>query len=339
MSAPTYSFVIPVYNEEEVLPELARRLQAVLDALDGESEVILVDDGSTDETLSRIREVRAADPRFKLVSFSRNFGHQTAVTAGLDFAEGDAVIVMDADLQDPPEMAFELVRRWRDGFDVVYAVRDQRAGESRWRTLAIRAFYRVFRRLTDIHAPVDAGDFRLADRKVVDVLCGMREGNRYVRGLFSWAGFRQTGVPYARPSRLHGETKYPLRKLIRLAMDGLVSFSDAPLRLALNLGFVISSFSFVAAVAAVVMKLVGVFPIPGWASLMFVTAFLGGTQLIILGIIGQYLAQIHGEVKHRPIYVVKAVEGVRVVEPYDRVAVPRSARAWDEGGEAERSLR
>jgi glycosyltransferase involved in cell wall biosynthesis len=241
---PEYSLVVPVYNEEETLPELLRRLASLLDRMDGECEVILVDDGSSDRSFELVAAACGTDARFKLLRLSRNFGHQIAVTAGLDAASGAAVIVMDADLQDPPEVALDLAARWREGFDVVYAVREERPGDSRFKRATAKAFYRVFRRLTDVDVPIDVGDFRLVDRRALDAFRSMRETNRYVRGMFSWIGFRQVGVPFRREERFAGETKYPLGKMVKFATDGIVSFSAAPLRLALNIGFVVSGLSF-----------------------------------------------------------------------------------------------
>src|SRR5579862_171235 len=241
---PTYSLVVPAYNEEGVIPELAARLAAVMDQLDGDAEAILIDDGSSDRTYDLMLDAVMADGRFRAVRLSRNFGHQIALTAGLDVAAGDAVIVMDADLQDPPEVAIELAARWREGYDVVYAVRDVRAGETPFKRLTAAAFYRAFNRISEIKVPVDVGDFRLVDRRVLDVFTRMREGNRFVRGMFSWVGLRQTGILYRRNERFAGETHYPLRKMLRFAMSGVIGFSAAPLRLALNLGFAVSAFSF-----------------------------------------------------------------------------------------------
>ncbi len=306
--APTYSIVVPAFNEEQVIVELTRRLTAVMDALDAPAEAILVDDGSADRTYELMRDVARADPRFRLVRLSRNFGHQIAITAGLDLAAGDAVIVIDADLQDPPEVALELAARWREGYDVVYAVRETRAGDQRWKRAAASAFYRGLNRVSEVEIPVDVGDFRLVDRRALEVFREMRESNRFVRGMFSWIGLRQTGVRYERQGRYAGGTKYPLRRLVRLAVSGLVSFSDVPLRLALNLGFLVSIASFVVGLFALIAKLTNTYNVPGWASIVVVTAFIGGVQLVVLGVVGEYIADIHGEVKGRPLYVVNELE-------------------------------
>jgi polyisoprenyl-phosphate glycosyltransferase len=315
----TYSFVVPVYNERDVLDELGRRLSAVLDALDGDGEVILVDDGSSDGSHELLRELHARDARFKVVRLSRNFGHQIAISAGLDHASGDATIVMDADLQDPPEVAIELARKWREGYDVVYAVRSDRAGESRAKLLTAAWFYRVFNRMSDVPVPPNVGDFRLVDRRVLDVVGEMPEHRPFLRGMFAWVGFDQTGVTYERAARPAGTTKYSLHKMIAFAVDGITSFSTAPLRLVLNAGFVVSALSFALGVATIVFKIVGLDLVPGWASILTVVAFLGGIQLTVLGVIGEYVGRIHEEVKRRPLYLVRETAGVGE-EP--REAVP-----------------
>jgi dolichol-phosphate mannosyltransferase len=306
---PRYSIVVPVYNEEDAVPELGKRLVAVLDRLDGPSEVILVDDGSTDRSLETILDLARRDLRFRGVQLSRNFGHQVAITAGIDLAAGDAVVIMDADLQHPPEVIEDLVERWRQGYEVVYAVRADRAGEPRLKRTTARIFYRALGRLTEIDVPADAGDFRLVDRRALDAFRGLRETNRYVRGMFSWIGFRQTGVPYRYEARVGGTTKYTLRRMSQLAGNALTSFSSAPLRLALHLGFVVATLSILAAAAAVIANLAGAFTVPGWTSLVFVTSFLGGVQLFILGVVGVYLGRVYEEVKGRPLYIVRELYG------------------------------
>jgi dolichol-phosphate mannosyltransferase len=305
-----YSFVIPVYNERDTLPELHTRLAAVADGLDGESEFLFVDDCSFDGSRELLLDLHERDPRCKLVRFARNFGHQVAISAGLDLAIGDAVIVMDADLQDPPELVPELVARWNEGYEVVYAVRERREGEGRLKRLFAAWFYRVLRRLSKTDMPVDVGDFRLVDRRALDAFRSMRERNRYVRGMFSWIGFRQIGVPYRREQRFAGEPKYSFRKSLRLAIDGIVSFSDLPLRMALVVGFVFSVASFVVGIGAIVAKLAGAFVVPGWASLLVVVAFLGGIQLTVIGMTGLYIGRIYEEVKARPLYVIGELHGV-----------------------------
>jgi glycosyltransferase involved in cell wall biosynthesis len=279
-----------------------------MDALDGDAEAIIVDDGSSDRTYERLFAEARADSRFKLVRLSRNFGHQIALTAGVDLAAGDAVIVLDADLQDPPEVVLELAARWREGYDVVYAIRHERDGETRFKRATAAWFYRGFNRISEVEIPLDVGDFRLVDRRALDVFNQMRESGRFVRGMFSWIGFKQTGVPYERHERFAGETKYPLRKMLRFAATGVTSFSEAPLRLALNLGFLVSLVSFILGIFAIVAKITGVFTVPGWASIVVTVTLIGGVQLIVLGVIGVYIGDIHTEVKRRPLYIVSDLQ-------------------------------
>ncbi len=305
VATPEYSFVIPVFNEAETLNELHRRLDAVIAQLDGPAEIVLVDDGSTDGSYERMRELHACDPRVKVLRLSRNFGHQIALTAGLDHALGNAVIVMDGDLQDPPEVALELARRWREGYDVVYAVRNERAGESRTKLFTARWFYRLMGRMSEVPIPVDAGDFRLVDRRAVDAVAAMREHSRYLRGMFAWVGYDQTGVRYDRDARHAGRTKFSFGRMLSFAADGIISFSAAPLRLALALGFVVSIASVLLGLASIAVKVAGVYAVPGWASIVVGMCFLGGVQLTVLGVIGLYIARIHEEVKQRPLYLVR----------------------------------
>ena len=298
------SVVVPIHNEQESLGPLEERLSQVLDSMGEPAEVILVDDGSTDQTPVLMALLAGRDPRYKILTLSRNFGHQIAITAGLDRAAGEAIVIMDGDLQDPPEVIPELVARWREEYDVVYAVRRRREGEPFFRRLRAAVFYRLFRVVTDLDAPVDVGDFRLIDRRVLTVLNGMRERHRYLRGMVSWVGFRQTGVEYVREERYGGESKYPFAKLLQLGLNGVISFSNAPLELALRVGLVVSALSLATGVAAIVIKIVGLFPIPGTATIVVLIAFLGGMQLLILGILGTYLGRIYDEVKARPLYLV-----------------------------------
>ena len=311
MSRIRYSFVIPVFNERETLPELHRRLSEVIEQLDGEAELLFVDDCSWDGSYDLLSELGGRDPRVRVIRFARNFGHQVAITAGLDHAAGDAVIVMDADLQDPPEVVPELVARWQEGYEVVYAVRERRSGETWFKRATAAWFYRILRRIAHVDMPLDAGDFRLVDRRAVDVFRSMRERARYVRGMFSWVGFRQIGVPYERSERFAGEPKYSYRKSLTLAVDGLVSFSNAPLRAALVAGFAFSALAFLLGVFALVAKLAGAFVVPGWASILVVVSFLGGVQLTLMGMLGLYVGRIYEEVKERPIYVVRETIGFR----------------------------
>ena len=319
MDGPRYSFVIPVFDEEETLPELERRLRAVIEGLDGPAEVILVDDGSRDGTFALLSDLHERDDRFKVIRLSRNFGHQIAITAGTDRARGDAVVIMDADLQDPPELVPELIERWREGFEVVYAVRQER-DEGRVKSRTRGLAYRLLRRLSSVDIPVDAGDFRLVDRRALDAFRSLRESNRYVRGMFAWIGFDQTGVVHRRPERHAGRTKYSWSRLIKLGVDGVIGFSDAPLRLALAAGFVVSASSFVFALVAVALRIAGVGIVPGWASLVALISFLGGVQLTVLGMMGLYVARIHEEVKARPLYVVRESRGYGAEADPDRAA-------------------
>ena len=328
MTGVKYSFVIPVYNEQENLAELHTRLVAVLDALDGPAEVIFVDDASVDGTFGLLAAISADDARFKVMRLARNFGHQLAITAGLDYALGDAVVVMDGDLQDPPELVPELVARWQEGYEVVYAVREDRRGESWLKRRTAGWFYRGLNRLTSVDMPVDVGDFRLVDRRALDVFRSMRERDRYVRGMFSWVGFRQTGVPYRRPERFAGSPKYSFRKSLTLGLDGVMSFSDAPLRLALYVGFGFSVLAFVTGVAAIVANLAGAFTVPGWTSIFVVFSFVGGVQLMLTGMMGLYIGRIYQEAKGRPLYVVGDARGFAAASPADvgRIVPPLSAR-------------
>jgi glycosyltransferase involved in cell wall biosynthesis len=309
---PTISFVIPVKDEEEVLPELYRRLDATSREIHGECEFILVDDGSTDRSREVMGELRSRDERVKLLFLARNFGHQLAISAGLDFTSGDAVVIMDADLQDPPEVVLEMVPLWREGYEVVHAVRRERAGESRLKLWTARRFYRLLHRLSDIEFPLDAGDFRLADRRVADVIRGMREPDRYLRGMFAWVGFRQSTVMYDRDERFAGKTKNSWPKMVSFAIDGILGFSVAPLRFVLGLGFVISALSLAWGLVAIIVKLAGSVPPggQGWASLTVLVTFLAGVQLIVLGMMGLYVARAYEQGKNRPLYLVASAEGL-----------------------------
>jgi dolichol-phosphate mannosyltransferase len=312
---PEYSFVIPVHDEEESLPELRRRLCGVMEEMDGSAEVLFVDDRSTDSSYSIMREMSEEDPRFKVIRLSRNFGHQIAITAGLDHCSGNAAIVMDADLQDPPEVALELARRWREGYEIVYAVRGEREGETHMKRITATWFYRLLGKLAEFEIPPEVGDFRLVDRRALDALGSMREHRRYLRGMCAWVGFDQTGVPYARSARFAGTTKYPLGKMLRFGIDGIVSFSTVPLRMTLAVGFIVSVLSFLGGLAAIVVKVAGLFTVPGWASIVVFVGFLGGAQLTVLGVIGEYLAHVHDEVKRRPLYLVSELIGTDEVPP------------------------
>ena len=300
--------MLPIYNEEQTLPELRRRMSAVLDRLDGAAEVIMVDDGSRDRSYALMQDIHQTDPRFKIIQFSRNFGHQLAITAGMDFAVGAAIIVMDADLQDPPEVVLEMAARWREGYEIVYAVREEREGETWFKRKAAEVFYKIQRRLANIDIPVNVGDFRLVDRKALDAFLSLRENNRYVRGMFSWIGFKQTGVTFVRSSRYAGTPQYTFLKSLKLAIDALISFSYAPLRLALTLGLLVSLLSVLYGFFAIGYRLVGG-AVPGWTSLVALVSFLGGLQLLVLGVIAEYLGRIYDEVKDRPLYIVRETGG------------------------------
>jgi polyisoprenyl-phosphate glycosyltransferase len=308
--APLYSFVIPVLDEIANLDELAARLGDVMTALGGEYEAVLVDDGSTDGSYELMEQIHARDPRIKAIRLSRNFGHQLAITAGLEQVRGRAIIIMDADLQDPPEIALELAEKWREGYDVVYAVREARDGESRIKRQTAKWFYRLMGRLGEVDIPADAGDFRLVDRRALDSVLSMPEHHRYLRGLFAWVGYDQTGVTYHRAARHAGKTKFPLRKMLGFAADGIVSFSMAPLRIALSLGFLVSFASIFLGVLAVILKLSDVYAAPGWASIVVGVSLLGGIQLVVMGVIGEYVARIHEEVKRRPLFLIRDAVGL-----------------------------
>ena len=300
------SIVVPCLNEEEVLRETNRRLVAVLEQLPQRFEILYVDDGSTDRTPEILRELQADDERIRVVRFSRNFGHQMAITAGLEHASGDAVAIIDADLQDPPEVIADFVAKWMDGFDVVYGVRSERQGETAFKLWTAKLFYRTIGKLADTEIPLDTGDFRLMSRRVVDALLAMPERDRFVRGMVSWLGFSQAAVPYRRAARAAGVTKFSLFKMMRFAADGIFSFSILPLRLATWVGFAASGIALVGILITVVERLMGVEGlVKGWASILVAILFIGGVQLICMGIIGEYVGRIYGESKRRPLYVVR----------------------------------
>jgi polyisoprenyl-phosphate glycosyltransferase len=278
-----------------------------MDELDGSAEIVFVDDGSTDGSFDVMRKLHEADDRVRVLRMSRNFGHQIAITAGLDHARGDAVVIMDGDLQDPPEVVPALAAKWREGFEVVYAVRDDRTGESRVKLATASWFYRVLGRMSEVGIPRDAGDFRLIGRRVVDAVKAMPEHHRYLRGMFAWVGYDQAGVHYTRDARHAGRTKFSMRKMLGFATDGIVSFSTVPLRLTLVLGFLVSLAAFVLAIFAVLAKITGAYTVPGWASITVGVALLGGVQLTVLGVMGEYIARIHDEVKQRPLYLMREV--------------------------------
>jgi dolichol-phosphate mannosyltransferase len=306
------SVVVPCFNEELVLHETHRRLGGVLAGLDDlDYEIIYVDDGSRDRTPMLLQQLQVGDRHVRVVEFSRNFGHQIAVTAGVEHAAGDAVVLIDADLQDPPEVIAEMVARWREGYDVAYGVRTDRPGESAFKLATAKSFYRVINRMSETDIPLDTGDFRLMDRKVVDALQSMPERDRFVRGMVSWVGFRQIAVPYRREPRLLGESKYPLFKMVRFALDGITSFSVQPLRVATWLGFAVSAFALLGILYALGLRLFSSNWVTGWTAMMIAVLFLGGVQLLSLGIIGEYIGRIYGEAKRRPLYLVAERRGFR----------------------------
>ena len=304
---PLLSVIVPVFNESAVIQAFYDRTRPALSAIPGvEFELIFVDDGSRDDSYQQLAGLAARDRRVRVIKFSRNFGHQVAITAGLDRARGDCVVVIDADLQDPPEVIGQMVEQWRAGYDIVYGVRADRAGESALKLLTASLFYRLLNAITKINIPVDVGDFRLISRRAADELRQLREKDRFVRGLVSWIGFRQTGVSYHREKRYAGETKYPYRKMIKFALDGVTSFSTMPLRIAMWMGYGSSVLAFLYLISVFVQRLLG-HTVQGWATIMVALLFLGGVQLICLGIIGEYVGRIFNESKARPLYVIEHV--------------------------------
>ena len=301
---PTFTIIAPVYNEAESLPVLYQRVKEVMDTSGEPWELVLVDDGSKDGSTDMIRSLAKQDERVRPVIFARNFGHQIAVTAGLDYSRGQAVIIIDSDLQDPPEVILDLIAKWREGFEVVYAVRAEREGETWFKTFTASLFYRLIYRITDVKIPLDTGDFRLMDRKVVNVMNSMREKHRFLRGMSAWVGFKQTGVPYKRAARFAGSTKYPFRKMFRLALNAITGFSYFPLQVATYLGFIAALLSIIAIPIVAIGRLTGTGAFTGQATTLIAVLFLGGVQLICVGILGEYIGRIYDEVKGRPLYIV-----------------------------------
>ena len=310
MPSPTFSIIAPIFNEKDNLPILYARIRDVMESTKEPWELILVDDGSTDGSTELIRSLAQQDPRVRSIIFSRNFSHQIAVTAGWDYSRGQAVVVIDADLQDPPEVILELITRWREGYEVVYAVRTERQGESRLKLITASLFYRIIYKMTDVNIPMDAGDFRLLDRKVVNILVKMREHYRFLRGMSAWVGFRQIGVPYKRAARYAGQTKYPYRKMILLAINAITGFSYLPLRIATYLGFIAAGIGILAIPFIIIGRFIGIHASLGQAITIIVVLFLGGVQLISLGILGEYIGRLNEEAKGRPLYIVRE-------EPHD----------------------
>ena len=307
-SPPLLSVIVPVFNETEVIGTFYQRISTVLHALDAiRHELIFVDDGSADDSYDQLRALADEDPNVRVVKLSRNFGHQIALTAGLDAARGDAVVIIDADLQDPPEVIPQLIQQWNEGFDVVHAVRKQRPGESTMKLMTASVFYRCLKMISKVDVAVDAGDFRLMSRRVVDQFKNIRERDRYIRGLVSWVGYRQTHVTYAREMRYAGHTKYSYSKMIRFALDGITSFSNVPLKMATWLGYLSSLFAFVYACSVFYQKYYLHITEKGWPTIMISVLFLGGVQLICIGIVGEYIGRIYNEIKQRPLYIVDVV--------------------------------
>jgi glycosyltransferase involved in cell wall biosynthesis len=300
-----YSIIAPIYNEIENLPALYQRVKAVMDSTGEPWELILVDDGSTDGSTDKIREFAQNDKTVRPVIFARNFGHQVAITAGWDYARGDAIVIIDADLQDPPETILELAKKWKEGYEVVYAVRGEREGESWFKKFTAAMFYRLIYSITDVKIPVDTGDFRLMDRKVVDVLKKMKERHRFPRGMSAWVGFKQIGVKYKRSARVAGVTKYPFSKMLKLALNAITGFSYFPLQVATFFGFVSAGISILAIPVVIYMRMMGSGAFFGQATTLIAVLFLGGVQLISLGILGEYVGRLYDEAKGRPLYIVR----------------------------------
>ena len=303
---PLLSVVIPCFNEEEVISETIHQILAFADDVQGMAvEIIFVDDGSKDRTLEILEDASDLDSRIKVIGFARNFGHQLAVTAGIDFSHGNAVVLIDADLQDPPYVIHQMISKWKEGFDVVYGVRTDRPGESVFKLASARAFYRILNRLSSTPIPLDTGDFRLMDRAVVDVLSAMPEKDRFIRGMVAWVGFKQYALPYKRAERFAGTSKYPLRKMLRFALDGIFSFSTKPLQMAVGFGFLSAGLSLIGIFYALFLRLFTSIWVEGWTAIMIAVLFIGGVQLICLGILGEYVGRIYNESKNRPLYIVK----------------------------------
>jgi polyisoprenyl-phosphate glycosyltransferase len=308
---PLHSVIVPVYNEVEGIERFHERCVAAMSPVAGDIEIVYVDDGSRDGSWERLRKIAAEDPRVRLIRFSRNFGHQIAITAGYDHARGDTATTIDADLQDPPEVILEMIERWQEGADIVYAVRTQRHGETRFKKMTASVFYRLLRRLSDVDIPVDVGDFRLMSRRTVDALGSMPEQHRYVRGMVAWLGFTTASVEYVRDARVAGETKYPLHKMLKFAADGIIAFSIRPLRLATWIGLATSTASFIFAVYLVIMRLTGLMPtVAGWTSLAVLVLLLAGVQLMTIGALGEYVGRSYTEVRRRPLYLVSESVGL-----------------------------
>ncbi len=315
-NAPLLTVIIPMLNEEAVVSQTYHRLSEVLKDID--AEFVFIDDGSTDHTLSLLKELIGDHPRHKVVSFARNFGHQAAFSAGMQHAQGQAVVIIDGDLQDPPELIHEMLKKWKEGFDVVYAQRSRRRGEGLFKLLTAKWFYRILNSVTSVDIPVDTGDYRLMDRKVVEHLNQLPERSRFLRGLVCWVGFKKIGVNYERAPRAAGSSKYPLSKMLRLAVDGITSFSSLPLRMAFWMGFLSLGLGILLIAYAIISKLI--YPestLSGWTSLITVVVFFGAIQLITIGIVGEYIGRIYEEVKQRPLYIVESVHQKEEGSPHE----------------------
>jgi len=302
---PTYTIIAPIYNEIENIQVLYQRVSEVMDSTGEPWEFVMVDDGSSDGSTKAILDLKDKDDKIVPVIFARNFGHQIAVTAGLDHSQGEAVVIIDADLQDPPEVILDLIAKWKEGYEVVYATRAKREGETWFKLFTAAAFYRTIQRITDVNLPMDTGDFRLLDRKVVHVMNNMREKHRFLRGMSVWVGFKQTGVEYDRAERYAGETKYPLKKMFRLASDAITGFSYFPLKLATYLGFIAAGLSILTLLIVIILRLTGSLPLLGQATTLIAVLFLGGVQLISLGMLGEYVGRLYDEARGRPLYIVR----------------------------------
>ncbi len=306
---PTISIIAPIYNEIGNIDALYERVKQTMENTSETWELVLVDDGSQDGSTEKIRQLSQADQRIQAVIFARNFGHQIAVSAGLDYSQGQAVVIIDADLQDPPEIIPELITKWREGYEVVYAVRTEREGETWFKKTTAALFYRLIYRITDVDIPLDTGDFRLLDRKIVNILCQMGERHRFLRGMTSWIGFRQIGVPYKRAARMTGTTKYPIKKMVKFASDAITGFSYFPLQVATYMGFISAGLSIIAIPVVIIMRLAGSQAFFGQATTLIAVLFLGGIQLISLGILGEYIGRLYDEAKGRPLYIVSEAPG------------------------------
>jgi dolichol-phosphate mannosyltransferase len=322
----TYSVVAPVFNESATLPEFYRRVREAMDSLKESWELVLIDDGSKDNSAEIMHKLARQDPRVRPVIFARNFGHQLAVTAGLDFSRGQAVTIIDSDLQDPPELIPEMIKRWKEGYQVVYAQRTEREGETWFKLFTASLFYRLIYRITDVDIPLDTGDFRLLDRKVVDVMNKMREQHRFLRGMSVWVGFNQTGVPYKRAARYAGQTKYPLKKMLKFASDAITGFSYLPLQLATYIGFFSAGISILAIPIVIYLRLTGSQAFFGQATTLIAVLFLGGVQLISLGILGEYIGRLYDEARQRPLYIVREAPP----DDFDEQAQSTSSNQADE---------